>query len=419
MRLNEDAVKVLPPPASGHQIHYFPGAMIQGTAVPRGFGVRVTAAGVRSFVIRYRASHRERLFTIGQHPDWKVINAVREARTLRQRIDRGEDPLADRRAVEASAEDTFQAIAEEYQKREGGRLRSADWRKRTLERLVYPTLGAKQIGEIKRSEIVRLLDKIEDENGATMADRTLAVVRKIMNWHASRSDDFRSPIVRGMARTKPKEHARERTLTDDELRTVWRVAEASTGPFGRLVRFILLTAARRAEASALARGELDGADWTLPAARNKTKMDLVRPLSDAALAVLPEKVKGCDFLFSTDGRTPISGYSKFRRLFDNAILAELRKHDPQAKQLPRWTLHDLRRTARSLMSRAGVPSDHAERCLGHVMAGVRGTYDRHKYHDEKRQAFEKLAAQIERILNPPPANVRHLATRRQAVQARQ
>ena len=77
-----------------------------------------------------------------------------------------------------------------------------------------------------------------------------------------------------------------------------------------------------------------------------------------------------------------------------------------------WTLHDLRRTARSLMSRAGVSADVAERCLGHVISGVRGTYDRHAYFDEKKRAFEGLAALVERIINPPVANVIPLETAR-------
>src|SRR6059036_3909784 len=68
--------------------------------------------------------------------------------------------------------------------------------------------------------------------------------------------------------------------------------------------------------------------------------------------------------------------------------SNLRKHDPEAKPLPNWTLHDLRRTARSLMSRAGVPTDHAEMCLGHVITGVRGTYDRYEYHAEKKAAYK-------------------------------
>jgi len=221
-----------------------------------------------------------------------------------------------------------------------------------------------------------------------------------MNWHASRSDEFRSPIVRGMARTSGKERARARILSDDELRAIWRAAEAATGPFPALVQFLLLTGARRSEAAEIERNELSGTDWTLPAGRHKTKFDLVRPLSQAALAViarLPAIGTG-EMVFTTDGRSPFSGFSKAKRAFDKAC------------GVTGWTLHDLRRTARSLMSRAGVNSDHAERCLGHVLPGVRGTYDRHEYHAEKQRAFEALAAQIERIVNPPGENVVPLRT---------
>jgi integrase len=97
------------------------------------------------------------------------------------------------------------------------------------------------------------------------------------------------------------------------------------------------------------------------------------------------------------------------------MLAELRRAaaergaDAANVTLPRWTIHDLRRTARSLMSHAGVPPDHAERCLGHVIGGVRSIYDRHAFAKEKREAFEALAALVERILNPAAGNVIPLA----------
>ena len=114
-----------------------------------------------------------------------------------------------------------------------------------------------------------------------MADRTLAYIRKVINWHAGRSDDFRSPIVRGMARTSGKERARARILTDDEIRAVWKAAEAMPGPFGALVKFLLLTGPRRSEAG-LTWDEIKDGVWLLPAARNKVKQDLARPLSAAA-----------------------------------------------------------------------------------------------------------------------------------------
>jgi integrase len=215
-----------------------------------------------------------------------------------------------------------------------------------------------------------------------MAHVTLAYLSKLFNWHAARNDDFRTPIVRGMGRVKPKDRERKRILTDDELRAVWRAAEASLEPFERMVRFILLTGARRTEAAAMAWIELNG-EWILPAVRNKAKVDLIRPLSKEARAALPAKVDGCcPYVFTTDGATPLSGYSKFKVAFDKAC------------GVTGWRLHDLRRTARSLMSRAGVPTDHAERCLGHVILGVRGVYDRYEYLEEKRDAFNRLAALI-------------------------
>jgi integrase len=154
------------------------------------------------------------------------------------------------------------------------------------------------------------------------------------------------------------------------------------------------------------RGEVSGDEWTIPQERYKTGLELVIPLSAAAQVVLTAipKIGKSGFVFTTDGRRPIGGFSKFKREFDNKVLAARREHDPEA-MLPRWTLHDLRRSARSLMSRAGVPSDHAERCLGHVLPGVRGTYDRHEYLPEKRHAFAALAALVERIVNPPAGNV--------------
>ena len=141
-------------------------------------------------------------------------------------------------------------------------------------------VGSRPIASIRRKEIVRLLDDIEDNNGQGQADTILAIIRRIMNWHATRDDDFRSPIVRGMRRDK--EPPRERILDDDEIRAVWRAADSTSGPFGHCIKFLLLTAYRRNEATHLTRREIVGEDWFLPAERNKTKVNLKRPLSRAA-----------------------------------------------------------------------------------------------------------------------------------------
>jgi integrase len=146
------------------------------------------------------------------------------------------------------------------------------------------------------------------------------------------------------------------------------------------------------EAAAMRWSEIKGTDWTLPAARNKTKVDFLRPLSPAAMAVLDSlpRFEGPDFIFTRAGRCPLSGISFLKRDFDRAC------------GVTDWIPHDLRRTARSLMSRAQILPDHAEMCLGHVLPGIRGVYDRYEYRSEKKLAFERLAAQIERMVDPQP-----------------
>jgi integrase len=359
----------------------------------------VTANSHRSYVVQYRAAGRSRRMHL---KDGLTLRAARkEAKAILGAVARGRDPLGERRKAERAESNTLNAIVEEYLTREGGRLRSIRERRSALERHVLPKLGARQIGDIGRTDIVRLLDHIADKSGGPMADHVLAYLRRVMTWHAARSDDFRSPIVRGMARTRPSLRRRQRVLSDDEIRAVWRTAEDSRSAFGYLVQFLLLTATRRTEAAAMRRSEVVGHDWIIPQERYKTGLELVIPLSptaQAALAGVP-KIGKSGFVFTTDGKRRIGGFSKFKRAFDTKVLAELRKQNPEA-ELPRWTLHDLRRTARSLLSRAGVPSDHAERCLGHVLSGARGTYDRHEYLNEKRRAFEMLATLTERIVSP-------------------
>jgi integrase len=106
-----------------------------------------------------------------------------------------------------------------------------------------------------------------------------------------------------------------------------------------------------------------------------------------ALTVLEAQPKACDFVFSRNGIGAIGGLSQLKAQLD------------WASGTSGWTLHDLRRTSRSLMSRAGVASDHAERCLGHVIGGVRGVYDRHAYRQEMLLAYEKLASVIGQIVD--------------------
>ena len=362
------------------------------------FGLRVTALGHKSWVYQYRNRRgASRNITIKGAADGDKLlrslsldKARKEARGLIGEVIRGEDPLADRQKENNAGKTSLRAVCDDYFAREGKKLRSARQWRAVLERCVLPKLGNRQIEDIanKRSLIVTLLDDIEDERGPGMRKVVRTILNVVFNWYADRVDGFSNPILRGLRSAKYE--PRSRILSDDELTRVWKAAESFAGPWGHYVKFLLLAACRKTEAAEMRWAELDGDTWVIPAERSKGKSEVALPLSAAArslLASLP-RIDGCPYVFTITGRAPIAGFSRFKKEFDEAC------------GVTGWTIHDLRRSARSLMSRAGITPDTAERALGHKIAGVRATYDRHSYRAEMLHAFEALASQIGRIVNP-------------------
>ena len=199
-----------------------------------------------------------------------------------------------------------------------------------------------------------------------------------------------------MGRVDPKNRKRARILDDDEIRAVWAVADAN-GTFGAIVRLALLTAQRREKIAALRWEDVtvDGV-WNIPTEEREKGNGGALVLPEAALAIIQGQRRVGDnaYVFAGRGDGHFNGFSPCKRAFDKKV-----------GDLPRWTLHDLRRSARSLMARAGVRPDIAERVMGHAITGVEGVYDRHSYRAEKAEALRQLAGQIEMILNPPAENV--------------
>jgi integrase len=366
-----------------------------------GFGVMVTPSGARSYVVQYRQHGVSRRLTL-KADSLSLVQARKEARKHQGDIERGIDPVVEERKekerAEAAKEGTLAHVVDDYVKREKSKIRTMPERERIFRQSIIPVLGSYQLPDIGRSDITKMLDKIEDDSrrhprgrklgGAVAATKALAVLSALFSWYSARHDTFRSPIVRGMARTRAHERARERTLSDDEIAMLLRTVGAKNDAFSALIEFLLLTGCRRGEAANMQWSEIDGDAWTIPGRRTKIKKDVLIPLSRAARDVLARipKIAGCPWVFSTNGRKPVTDFVGPKVRLDKAT------------GLKDWRLHDLRRTARTLLSRAGVAPDVAERCLGHVVGGiVRNTYDRHAYLNEKREAFEKLAAEIDRI----------------------
>jgi integrase len=367
----------------------------------RGFRVRRLDSGVIVYEFRYSRNGRRPCINLGHHGSITPDQARALAKKRAGEAALGLDPAEQRHIAKRAARSTVDAVLNEFVARHVKNLRGAHEVERCFDVYVRPRIGAKSVYDLRRRDIVELLDAIEDNGAPVMADRVLAHLRKALNWKAARDESFNSPIVKGMARTKPKERARDRILDDQELRDLWtaldNLGEAAPACFPSFVRVLFLTATRRRMVSDMTFDEVDGRGWTVPGTRNKGARDHFVPLTETVLALLGPKRPG--FLFSTDGgKTAFSGFSKSKAALDRK-LREIRKAAGRKPMAP-WVLHDLRRTARSLMSKAGVPADFAERAIGHVIGGVRGVYDRYAFADEKRDALERLGALVERILHP-------------------
>ena len=290
--------------------------------------------------------------------------------------------------------ETFGVVAQTWLVRhvEKNELRSAGEIKRLLDKYVLPTWSDLQFVSIRRSDVTALLDHIEDDHGARQADYCLAVIRGLMNWTAARRDDYAVPIAKGMRRQSASAQARDRVLTDEEIKRVWETAD-QCGAFGAMVKVALLTAQRREKVASMKWSDIDADGvWDIPRAPREKSAGGALALPDTARQIIEAqpRLANNQFVFAGRGDGAINGFSKMKARLD------------RLSGVSGWTVHDLRRTARSLMSRAGVPARDSERVLGHALVGVEGTYDRHGYDDEKANALARLAALIEAIVHPRP-----------------
>ena len=360
----------------------------------RGHYIRITPTGAKSYVAVVRDPRGKQTWaTIGSTDHFTIDDARDKAREAIKRVKAGEAPFE----PPPVKPDSFKAVAEHYLQRhvKANGLRSQAEIERILEQHTYPTWKDREFAGIRRGDVTRLLDMVQDVNGPGAADHVLAIVRGIMNWYASRSDDYISPITRGMRRTDPKSRKRKRILDDAEIRTVWKVAEGN-GTFGALVQIALLTAQRREKIATMRWDDVtvDGV-WNIPAEDREKGSGGALVLPEMALNIIrgQKRIGDNPYVFAGRSDGHFKGFSPCKRAFD-----------AKAKIEP-WMIHDLRRSSRSLMARAGVRPDVAERVMGHAIQGVEGVYDRHSYRDEKANALKRLAGLLDTILNPPADKV--------------
>src|SRR5215831_9729172 len=354
----------------------------------RGHWIRIQPSGSKSFWTVARDPKQKQVWTyVGPCDAMTIEEARAKARGMLTRVRAGLP------AIEAKGE-TFDTVIADWRKRyvESKKLRTGDKMLSLINRHISTELRARVFTEIHREDVTALLDKVQDENGAPVADKVLTVIGSIMSWYATRHRSYVPPLVKGMRRTDPKKKERDRILSDDELRLVWNLA-GQQRTYGALIRMLLLSAQRLDKVLTMKWEDVDADDvWTIPTApREKENIGKVRlpPGARAILDALP-RFDSNPYFFAGRGQRHMSASGLFKAKFDAKLPSDM----------PDWRLHDLRRTARSLMSRAKVSSKDAERVMGHSLPGVEGTYDRYAYFDEKSEALQRLADLIDGIVHP-------------------
>ncbi len=374
-------------------------------------------SGAKSWALRYRAAGKPAKLTLGPYPTLDLANARRRAQEALGGIARGKNPAAEKKAAReaqkaaSSTADRVETVAasfiEKYVKRNVGEswAREAE---RLLTKEINPRLGSKRLGEVKKSDIHDLLDEIVDRGAPIVANRTLAVFRRLCNWAVERGIIDTSPCDK--IKAPAAEESRDRVLTDDEVRLAWGAFERVGWPFGQIAQLLLLTGARRDEVASARWNEIDlnASTWTIAKERSKNGIAHEIPLSEAATNILRSLPRIGDkrdaLIFSTTGRTPVSGFSRAKEAVDTEILVALKERAVESGLTPedvlapeRWTLHDLRRTAASGMAGLGIAPHVVEAVLNHrsgTIKGVAAVYNRYTYAAEKRQALDAWARRL-------------------------
>ncbi len=376
----------------------------------------IQPSGAKGWALRYRYAGRPRKLTLGKWPLMGLAEARAAATEAIEAVELGRDPGAAKKAAKAerieaqlTERDKIKTLVGDYAKRHLAKLKSGDDVSAQFRRHILPAWGDRDIHEIARRDVIDLLDQIADSGRIATANRVRVYLSHFFNWCVSRDILAISP-VHGV---KPvgREASRERVLTDDEVRWFWRACDDLGFPWGPLGQTLLLTGQRLREVAGATDAEITGDVWHLPAERTKNGRAHAVPLSRAASDVLAgvERVKGkAGLVFTTTGESPVSGFHKGRNHIAERMAEIAAEERGEPVEIPRWTFHDLRRTAATGMARLGIPVRVTEAVLNHVSgtaAGIVSVYQRHDYADEKRAALEAWARLVADLVEGRADNV--------------
>lgn len=394
----------------------------------KGFGVRISPAGKKSYIFQYRPPQAKqkrtvapKKVTLGHAGAMTPEQARSRAKSLAISVAQGIDP------VEAEKEEALQ-LARERERLEQANLEAMT---RTLDALkddfldhveansaashqfcegtlrlhILPVIGSVRIEEITKTDINRVLNRIEARKTA-LRRNVFAVLRWMATW-AVDALDLRTNPMSGL-KPPPMAAARDRFLSDDELRWIWKAAETLPAPYPAFYKMLILTAQRRDEVAGLQWEELkrDVPEWTLPGTRSKNGEPNVIPLTSDVVSILDSQAGGNKWprtgvVFRSSVGTPITAFSKGKLLLDAAILKVVHEELTDQAEVDPWRVHDIRRTVATGLQRLGVRFEVTEAVLNHLSgsrSGIAGVYQRYAWGAEKAQALEAWAKHVMQII---------------------
>ncbi len=404
-------------------------------AALKGFGLRVTPGGAKVFLFQYRVGNAVRRHRLGEWPTITVAKARKAAEGHRGAVGGGGDPAAERRA-KAAAEGERKALAKATAAADAftfGKLvdgwettglahRRQSYREDATNRvrIYFAALLDRPAAKLVRGDVLPVIDQVERVRGMVSARRGLSYARAAFGWAVKRDLVEGNPFEKIAA--PGKETARERVLTVDELRAIWRAASTMEGVAGAYLRVLLLTLQRREEVARMRWVELsaDRSTWTVPADRAKNgKAHLVHLAEPVRVALAGlHRLKGNPHVFPGRRGGSIGGFSHMKdellRVMAGAVPIQPGRRRAKAPDsvAADWRFHDFRRTGVTMLANLGVAPHVADKLLNHVtgtIQGVAAVYQRAEFLAERKAALEAWAAHVTRAdeADGNPGNVIH------------
>jgi integrase len=396
MRLNKATVERLELPPGKTELIVFDDAL-------PGFGLRIRAGGKRTWVAQYRLGSKQRRVTLGTVNNFEADEARKLARDALARAQLGRDPQSEKAAARAPKprETTLGEAIERYLPYAERKLKASTYSGVVLHlRKHWRALHARELANLERRHVAAELGRIATNSGLYGANRSRAALSALFAWAIGEGLTDTNPVVGTNKATE--EVARDRVLTDGELRLIWRVA--GEGDYGAIVRLLILTGQRREEVGGMLWSEVDlgAAMWRITGERTKNARPHEVPLSSAAVEILRKRERSGRALVFGAGDGPFQGWSNAKGALDARLSAAL-GHTPAP-----WRLHDIRRTVATRMADLGVQPHVIEAVLNHISghkAGVAGVYNRATYAAEKRQALDMWGSHVADLVEGRESNI--------------